>query len=372
MTYRGAVILISALIASAAADETGCASTDADLEPLYSAALRPDIEQWKGGAPYDASRLRGQLSRDSSSVEVILIKNNRWFYPYAQVPTDEKWVTEDQRQFQLHVKSWNVTFPDTVFHFYTDDGSYCEMTNCSAPSFSVWKHEGSADITLPRPASPDAETVPAVVAWEKKQPRVFFRGSQAQRAARLATGDVVAPRSSLVALAAREPHKVDAGFRRTDAVAPREAELFKYLAVLDGALGPTGLAGLMRANSVLLKQPSEWYDFASRALRAGDHYEPIFVRSADDVLDVMAALEADEARARALAAASTAFAARFLCDRARILYMRRAVEEYNALFVNMPALVEDFWRLTQAKMSSARVSSGDAVRGILRKVWNAG
>lgn len=78
------------------------------------------------------------------------------------------------------------------------------------------------------------------------------------------------------------------------------------------------------------------------ALVEGTHYAPIFTDGPSDILNVTRSLLADEARAQGIAAAGQRFAARYLCPRARLLYMRRALREYKRLFAKgeMEAFVE--------------------------------
>jgi len=168
--------------------------------------------------------------------------------------------------------------------------------------------------------------------WDATDARLYWRGVD--------DGDQT--RRDLVALPATA---ADAAFSESDE-SPADAAPHRYVAALPPAAGESAGGGdlpvtlFTNLGSVILKKEDDWADFASRALVANVHYAPAFARGADGALELIGALEADGARARALAAAAQNFATRYLCVRARLVFLRRAIVEYNALFTDMPALVE--------------------------------
>jgi hypothetical protein len=171
------------------------------------------------------------------------------------------------------------------------------------------------------------------VPWADKEARAFFRGRRNEHErvfALVGNGTAAAhaaSRSTLVALSATHAADVDARFvEGADAAAEvpiREHARRKYLLALDGITGSFRLARLLWCNSLVLKETSPWQEYFYRGLTPGVHYEHVFNTAPDDVLAVLARARRDDAAAQRVALAGQAFAARYLCPRARVAYCRR-------------------------------------------------
>ena len=107
---------------------------------------------------------------------------------------------------------------------------------------------------------------------------------------------------------------------------------FKYLLSLDGITASFRVGKLLAVNSVLLKEVSTRVEYFYAALRphggaaAPGEYLPIFNSSVTDWADIIAAARGSPLRQRELqevALRGQAFAAKYLCVRARLLYWRR-------------------------------------------------
>jgi hypothetical protein len=217
-----------------------------------------------------------------------------------------------------------------------------------------------------RGLSPDsAYTFP----WElKDSAHAFFRGRDNfhPRPFPSLANATFSSRHFLANLTLKHPDALDVRLLDAPDPAVRGAEVkikeharHKYLLALDGITGSFRIGRLMYTNSVILKEESLWEEYWYRALKPGVHYMRVFDTSPDDVLGVLAAAQRDDTAARAMAAASQAFAVRYLCPRARMLYFKEALRAYVALFGTSEAddemgryVREQAWPATRARLDA--------------------
>jgi hypothetical protein len=183
------------------------------------------------------------------------------------------------------------------------------------------------------------------VPWTAKEARAFFRGRRNEHARAFVVVDALngtnssvraASRSTMVALSGAHAEALDAAFVEGEGAAEevpiREHARRKYLLALDGVTGSFRLSRLLWCNSLLLKEASPWQEYFYRGLTPGVHYQTVFDTAPDDVLRVLDRARADDAGAQRVALAGQAFAARYLCPRARMAYLQAALEAYVGLF----------------------------------------
>jgi hypothetical protein len=215
--------------------------------------------------------------------------------------------------------------------------------------------------------------------WKEKRPKALMRASQQgcmpanssrvalavaaereQAAARKEQGGSVAaaanakPSSSssiddglvldagVVRIDGRDKHSLKRRFSKAGFVPIEDHAKWKFLVSADGCVAQTRLAKVLLANSVVLKEDSPWIEYYYRSLRPWVHYAPFRHRAnsvagqegaADgEVRGAVARLKADDAAAARVAAAGQRFAYRHLGQFSRLLYFRRLLVEYNALF----------------------------------------
>uniref|UniRef100_A0A7S0R637 Glycosyl transferase CAP10 domain-containing protein n=1 Tax=Chlamydomonas leiostraca TaxID=1034604 RepID=A0A7S0R637_9CHLO len=131
---------------------------------------------------------------------------------------------------------------------------------------------------------------------------------------------------------------------------------YAFLVHMDGITASNRLPKLMATDSPVLKQESMWGEHFQRSLKPGVHYIPIFKDGPDDILQVLRhyADGSHDAQLQRVAANAQAFAAKFLCARARMLYLRKALESYGSLFTDMQGAVEArWWPMVQQKLDRA-------------------
>ena len=200
-----------------------------------------------------------------------------------------------------------------------------------------------------------------------KEPRAFFRGRPNEHAHHFPNGSSVKSRSMMVMLTATHNDTLDARFLggadSVQEVPIRDHAHFKYLLALDGKTGSSRLSRLLSCNSLVLKEASPWQEYFYRALKPGTHYQSIFESAPDDVLDTVARAKANESGSEAIARAGQAFAVRYLCPRARMVYFQAALQAYVRLFEgdSMGAFArEQAWPVALARIR------GDSVLANLR------
>jgi hypothetical protein len=148
--------------------------------------------------------------------------------------------------------------------------------------------------------------------------------------------------AGIVRIDGGDKHLLKRRFSKAGFVPIEEHAKWKFLVSADGCVAQTRLAKVLLANSVVLKEASPWIEHYYRSLRAWTHYAPFAHRprsaagepgAADgEVRAAVARLLADDAAAARVAAAGQRFAYRHLGQFSRLLYLRRLLVEYNALF----------------------------------------
>ena len=172
--------------------------------------------------------------------------------------------------------------------------------------------------------------------WEAKSPRAFFRGRRNEHLRAFSNGTSASSRSTLVNLSVTHSDALDARFVDGVNAAPevpiRDHARYRYLLALDGITGSFRFSRLLMCNSLVLKEASPWHEYFYRGLQPGVHYHSVFETAPDDVLGVVARAEADPSGSQTIARAGQAFAARYLCPRARMVYFQAALQAYVRLF----------------------------------------
>jgi len=114
---------------------------------------------------------------------------------------------------------------------------------------------------------------------------------------------------------------------------------FKFLLHLEGITASSRLSKLMRINSVVLKQEGRWIEWYYRSLVEGKHYLAFWKDSANDVLDVLSRHGDNDALLRNISHSAQYFASKYTGRSARMMYLRRVLIEYVALYPGMGELV---------------------------------
>jgi hypothetical protein len=148
--------------------------------------------------------------------------------------------------------------------------------------------------------------------------------------------------AGVVRIDGRDKHLLKRRFSKAGFVPIEEHAKWKFLVSADGCVAQTRLAKVLLANSVVLKEDSPWIEYYYRSLVPWVHYAPFRHRkgsyageegAADgEVVRAVARLKSDDAAAARVAAAGQRFAYRHLGQISRLLYLRRLLVEYNALF----------------------------------------
>lgn len=148
--------------------------------------------------------------------------------------------------------------------------------------------------------------------------------------------------AGVVRIDGRDKHSLKRRFSKAGFVPIEDHAKWKFLVSADGCVAQTRLAKVLLANSVVLKEDSAWIEYYYRSLKPWVHYAPFRHRpnavagqegAADgEVRKAVARLKADDAAAARVAAAGQRFAYRHLGQFSRLLYLRRLLVEYNALF----------------------------------------
>jgi hypothetical protein len=159
-----------------------------------------------------------------------------------------------------------------------NDNGYCVPPRvCAAPSFALWREDGSGatDILLPYMLGVNHSTYD--VPWEAKEPRAFFRGRRNEHRHAFSNSSMNASRSTLVALSAAHNDTLDARFVEGENAAPevpiRDHARRKYLLALDGVTGSFRFSRLLWCNSLVLKESSHWQEYFNRGLTSGVHFQ---------------------------------------------------------------------------------------------------
>eukprot|EP00798_Chlamydomonas_sp_ICE-L_P023298 gene23298-30534_t len=138
---------------------------------------------------------------------------------------------------------------------------------------------------------------------------------------------------------------------------------FKYLLNLDGYTASYRLSKLLHVNSVVLKQDSFHGEYFYRSLKEGVHYLPFFRDQPDDVLDIIKSLEGKDESMKEIARNA------YLCPKARMLYFRRLINEYNGMFTDMQEQIDNvYWPAVQAQLKATNTDSPKAYYSLTQEV----
>ncbi|GFR49118.1 hypothetical protein Agub_g10914 [Astrephomene gubernaculifera] len=363
------------------------ATTEAELEPLLTDNLEPDLRPWRQlGRPLRCRRELLSLLHQIHTVwpayrrnfvALVLIRNNRmswWAYPEAR-----GWCTRRVKtiaeQFHSFIASAGMRFPDVIYVMNGYDKPLCERQqathgsptgatsisaaaaanspNCSAPVFSFDKRwnasayaaglAGSAhdDILHPVMNHPFEQLID--YPWEKKIEKGFMRvgvyGAMAANCSRVLLQRVGGSREGRqvldVGIYQNRHWKV-----KVKTVPPVPMELharWKYLLNTDGQSASWRLAKLLAINSALLKYRSDAIEYYYRSLKEGENYISF---DHTDAIQVIRGLAGRDAELQAMVARNQAFAFRYLSQHSRTLYAKVAFERYKALFSDMDDFIK--------------------------------
>jgi len=198
-------------------------------------------------------------------------------------------------------------------------------------------------------ATASEERNPARYAWDKRQQKLFWRGSQTGGMYEI-TNWYQFPRSKLVLLSREKPALIDAGFTAWTQVYPRarkrmihtlgklstfvpmtEHYRYRYLASLDGNGWANRLPFLLATGSLVFKQDSNFSAWWYPQLKAYKHYVPLPAdMNKPGVLKAIAWAMEHDAEARVIAKAGQDLVRFFLRDEsAHNTYMCTLLKEYQ-------------------------------------------
>ena len=112
---------------------------------------------------------------------------------------------------------------------------------------------------------------------------------------------------------------------------------WKYVVSVDGWGCTNRLDKLFLLNSVVMKQESLRYGWYYSALKPWVNYVPIYVTSADDIVDAVKKLREEDDKAREIARAGRQMAEALLTREARLCYWRLLIERYAQLQTYRPS-----------------------------------
>ncbi|GBF96471.1 hypothetical protein Rsub_09270 [Raphidocelis subcapitata] len=243
----------------------------------------------------------------------------------------------------------SLRFPDSAFIVNIDDFPVCVLGRCPLPVFTMYKKWDAKrggnfetnEVLMPvfNHHYEDLYSFP----WDRKRSKAFMRASQ--------QGCMVpnSTRAVLAVLSEDHPDRLDLGITRIDGAQKHDLKhrfskagfvtiedhaKWKYQVSADGCVAQSRLAKVLLSNSVVLKEESAWIEYYYRSLRPWKHYVPLPEGdgSARVILSLVDQLRGDDRRAQHLAESAQKWAYRFLPNYPRLLYFRKTLVEYNALF----------------------------------------
>ncbi|KAG2431434.1 hypothetical protein HXX76_009449 [Chlamydomonas incerta] len=321
--------------------------------------MERDFANWRRHAPLNRTHIDAFMTKWKHygwhHQSMIFIYQNKWYYPFhvawnhTQLTKDQYeagitlWVEATQYYFQNF--SSQIEFPDTFFFLSDQDQGWCNFgfDRCPMPAMAITKR-GPDAMELLSPFMVASEHPLYNYPFELKHDKAFFNGRPNWGASpKIFNGTTYWSRAHMSNLSMREPDRVQAalmgeqqwflGGRKAEGeVSLKNHARWKYVMNLDGVTYAGRLSRLMHTDSVLLKEETIWFEFFTRAMKEGVHYLPIFKNGPDDVLDVMRDWGNRTLDLKRIAWNTQQFARRYLCPRARMLYFRRLLQEYNNLF----------------------------------------
>eukprot|EP00878_Enallax_costatus_P026149 GHUV01028032.1.p1 GENE.GHUV01028032.1~~GHUV01028032.1.p1 ORF type:complete len:428 (+),score=17.12 GHUV01028032.1:329-1612(+) len=330
------------------------AKTDAELTQLYKDNLEPDLAPFKrkGGWSIDAFKEfvltfnqnvpRHELGEGNAGL--VVVRNGTVKVHWLR-GADNHWRFGCVKAAVESAKSLN--FPNTAFIVNIDDFPICREGRCPLPVFTNYKkwHNGknldTNEVLFPvfNHHYEDLYMFP----WERKRRKALMRASQ--------QGCMPANSSRAVLAVTSEyhPQHLDLGITRIDGsdkhflkyrfskagfVTIDDHAKWKYLVSADGCVAQTRLVKVMLANSVVVKEESDWIEFYYRSLKPWKHYAPFRAGpdAGNQVIELVRYFEKNDRKARAIADEAQHWAYKYLSQYPRLLYFRRQLAEYNKLF----------------------------------------
>lgn len=243
-------------------------------------------------------------------------------------------------EFLVNVQDLPVTrlaHPLPVFSFSKIPSQHADILY---PAWAFWEG-GPAVKVIPTwrwdLARADLLAAGDAIAWEDKKPLLFFRGSRTHDS-----------RDAYVLHAQRHPQLWDVRYtlnqsqKQTDVVtktlgitpaepvAPRDHCAFRYLLNFDGVAASFRLKNLLACGGLVLYVDPQWVEFFYPKLVAGEHYVPLS-RDPEEAERTLAALVADDPRARRIAQNGRGFIEQHLSLDDIRQYWRDLLTDYAAL-----------------------------------------
>ncbi|WIA24005.1 hypothetical protein OEZ85_013630 [Tetradesmus obliquus] len=338
------------------------ARTDADLAQLFRDNLDPDLAPFKRSGGISIQEFKDFVTTFNEAVpKHELGEGNAGLVVVRNGSVQVHWLRGGDNHWRFACikaaveSARSLRFPDSAFIVNIDDFPICKEGRCPLPVFTNYKKwRGGKNLDTNEVLFPvfnhhyeDLYVFP----WERKRPKAFMRASQ--------QGCMPANSSRAVLAVTSEyhPQQLDLGITRIDGsdkhflkfrfskagfVSIEDHAKWKYLLSADGCVAQTRLVKVMLANSVVLKEESDWIEYYYRSLKPWKHYAPFRAGpdAGEQVIGLVQHLEAHESKARAIASEAQHWAYRYLSQYPRLLYFRRQLLEYNKLFGgNMEAWV---------------------------------
>ncbi|GFR42890.1 hypothetical protein Agub_g3882, partial [Astrephomene gubernaculifera] len=379
--------------------EASCAQTDEELAPIYE-GLNNDVKYWKdklGARQLNSTDLTLLFSRNAlpwdtnpwtdegtgmanAEFTAVAIIDNKWYFPFREWGYDancsrrEDWCSPRMTAMQTAFNRWaqQTKFPDSIFLLDLENGGTCRTeAQCPAPILAIFgllrtpefasadNHRiphGLGSILVPDTAHNSHDMKLVSKPWGEKMRKAIFRGAahcpqfHANPFARCSRKEYteLAKGAGAGVLEMMEWDEAVGPFHADGQSWPEDYGKYMFALALEGISGCVKLEELLHVNSVVLKEWSPVVEYYMRYLRPHEHYLPILSSSPTDVLDVIRNTTVEEGQR--IASNGQDFASRFLCDHAKMLYFKKALEQYKALFSDMDAYIAQRVRpLLQAK-----------------------
>ncbi|GAX81947.1 hypothetical protein CEUSTIGMA_g9375.t1 [Chlamydomonas eustigma] len=375
------------------------ASEDADLESMYQANLGADLIHWKHtsqriGRKFTLSDLVWQLQHTTWSpyLGVLIVKNGS----VSRVVSSNILLFAQNRMSRMQralieLQANGTSIPDTIMLINGEDVPICyRMHGCKAPIFTLFKRvsdkRGSSSSEQKLDCDHDrAESSVDCVGsyhqeefedteillpnfsqdwghlhnfpWQDKYSAALLRGSLqhsmgvessryqlsllsqgSSQASTLLDAGIVWNRNRQLKL----PKNLMRNF-----VGMSNASRWRFLISTDGHTASSRLGHLLGVNSVVLKEKSLWVEYFYRSLKPGKEYLEFEVPSVLKLLDKITNPKRDS-QMRSIALAGQHFSYRYLHARAKALYTRQAILQYNMLFEDMEEMVGRLPNLQQS------------------------
>jgi len=365
-----------------------CNVGPADLKELFRDNLEPDVRRWRARAPLNMTALYKlyDLNPDNDVRRLVLIYNNTFYMvhePKPRVCADpcNRYMEDVASAFQHWMEKRRIAFPNVLFHLSVHDSHHCYADDsCPAPMLSIAKiinhrnpkafPEGQ-DILIPK--APRRKLAwQFEFPWELKSDKAVWRGTRwcdwgtyqyHTNCSRFYTGYAFNSSKDFQEV-------LDFGFTAGDDIdgpilplvpyiSTGDYTRFKFILNLDGFTAAYRLSKIMLLNSVVLKEESFRGEYYYRSLKEWEHYIPIYKDNGTDLVDVVREYRQPHRLPdlQRISKNANAFAAKYCCPRARMLYWQRVLVEFKKLFPDMDAEIEArWWPYVQSKLDGTWVA----------------